>query len=382
MANIFDYLDWRGDLSFKADPFNAVDNIVFSLLSYYPFERIVSADFGKAAVPLPVALKKLGAAIKKDPSIIQRKFVFKQEQTEFLPRLSIAERYRDCLLCGYINKLDLEREMQFAVITILAPDAPAYISFRGTDNAIVGWKEDFNMILKHAIPSQLEAVAYLNTAAKRIKGKINLGGHSKGGNLAVYAASFCGMSVQKRINTIYSNDAPGFNKAVVSSGGYKSIAEKIECYIPQSPVIGLLFEYVKNYKVVKSSEIGFMQHNLFSWELKRKEMVHTDSISKQSRLVNKTLMQWLENMNYETRSVFIETLFNLFNSANITTLSDFTGNALKNTALLIKSLRDVDKKTKAMLFKTFSALFEIAKNNIQPFLDVKTLLKAPRIAEK
>jgi hypothetical protein len=379
MANVFDYLEWRGDLSFRAAPFNDVDNIIFSILSYCPFDGIVGGSFGrKASVPLPEAAKKLCAAAKSDASV-ERLFVFGQRQTEFLSRIAEVPRYSGCRLCGYVNKLDVEHEMQFAAITIIIPASPVYVSFRGTDAAIIGWKEDFNMILNAAIPAQIEALAYLNAAAKNVRGKINTGGHSKGGNLAVYAASFCGNAVQKRIKTVYSNDAPGFNKTVISNALYKNIEEKICCYIPQSSVVGLLFEYVKNYKVVKSSETGLLQHDPFSWEIKGKDMVYIDTVSKGSVFVNKTLMQWLESMDLETRVVFVETLFTVLDKANIKSIPDFTDNALKNTALLIKSLHNVDGESKKMLLRTFLELFKITTGNVHQFIDMKMSLKKSKI---
>ncbi|MDR0663002.1 MAG: DUF2974 domain-containing protein [Spirochaetaceae bacterium] len=370
MANVFDYLDWRGDLSFRADPFNVVDNIIFSILSYYPFDGIVDGGFGKSAVPFPKAVKKLCAMVKNDPAIT-RLFVFGENQTNFLFRLAEVPRYADCTLCGYVNKIDTDREMQFAAVTVLIPDLPAYVSFRGTDASIIGWKEDFNMILNEAIPAQIEAVSYLSAAAKEIRGKIITGGHSKGGNLAVYAASFCREAVQRRIKTVYSNDAPGFNKSVTASAMYKNIESIIDCYVPQGAVVGLLFEYVRHYKVVKSSQAGLLQHDPFSWELTGKNMIYIPSVTKKSRFVNKTLMQWLESMDKETRAAFIETLFTIIDKANIKSLTDFTDNTLKNTALLIKSLGNVDNKSKKMLLSIFSALFGAARNNIRKFVNIK-----------
>ncbi|MDR2097269.1 MAG: DUF2974 domain-containing protein [Spirochaetaceae bacterium] len=370
MANVFDYLDWRGDLSFKAAPFNGVDNIIFSIISYYPFDGIVGEGFGSTSVPLPEAVKKLYSVVKRDASV-ERLLLFGQNQIDFLGRLAEVPRYHECGLCGYVNKVDVKNEMQFSALTITIPDFPAYVAFRGTDAAIVAWKEDFNMILNDTIPAQLEAVSYLKTASKNLRGRINTGGHSKGGNLAVYAASFCGKTIQNRIKTVYSNDAPGFSKTVITSEQYKNIEEKIDCYIPQSSVIGMLFEYVKKYKVVKSSRTGIMQHDPFSWEIKGKDMVYIDAVSKRSVFVNKTLMQWLEKMDQQTRTVFVETLFTVLDEANIKSIPDFTDNAFKNTARLIKSLHNVDGKTKRMLGKMFYALFKMGTQNMHLFFNAK-----------
>ncbi|MDR2660156.1 MAG: DUF2974 domain-containing protein [Spirochaetaceae bacterium] len=365
MANVFDYLDWRGDLSFRADPFNVVDNIIFSIISYYPFDGIVNAEFETgSAIYLPEAFNRLLELIKDEPGI-ERSFIFGGRQKSFLMRLAETPRYKDCLLCGYTNKVDFEREMQFSAIIISAPDIAPYVSFRGTDAAIIGWKEDFNMILSHSVPAQLESVIYLNKAAKHFAKKINTGGHSKGGNLAIYAAAFCNEDVQRRIDTIYSNDAPGFNKLIIESEQFKKIEDRIDCYIPEGSVVGLLFEYVKNYKVVKSSESGLLQHDPFSWEVKSKYMVHIGTVSRKSIFVNKMLMEWLENMDRQTRTIFVETLFNIVTEANIKSVPDFTDNKFKNVTLMIKSLNNIDNDSKKMLFKTFLALFEIARDNIQ-----------------
>jgi hypothetical protein len=370
MADLFDYLDWRGDLGFAAAPFNAVDNIIFSIISYFPFDGIVTGGFDSAPASLPDAAKKLYGKAKSDTSV-ERLFTFGPKQTDFLARLAEVPRYRDCRLFGYVSKLDLKEEMQFAAVTVITPGCPDYVSFRGTDTAIIGWKEDFNMILNDTIPAQLEASAYLNVAGRRTGRKINVGGHSKGGNLAVYAAAFCDRAVQKRIRTVYSNDAPGFNKKFITDGRYREIEGRIDCYIPQSSVVGMLFEYVKNYKVVKSSETGLLQHDPFSWEIKGANMVYIDTVSESSIFVNKTLMEWLEKMDYRTREVFVETLFTVLEEANIKSIPDFTDNAFKNTALLIKSLYNVDNESKKMLVKTFGALFKTATRNIHQYIDEK-----------
>jgi len=370
MANVFDYIAWRGDLPFSADPFNAVDNIIFSILSYYPFEGIVSGAFEKEPVPLPKALKKLDAKIKTNPALT-RQFTLGEEQRDFLSVLAETERYRSCTLYAYISEIDIGKEMQFAALTVITPDLPAYVSFRGTDTTIIGWKEDFNMSFSDTVPAQEESVKYLNKVSKHIKHRINTGGHSKGGNLAVYAASFCDKSVQKRINRIYSNDAPGFTKLVISSDYFNRIKDRIESYIPRGSVIGLLFEHIRDYKVVQSSESGLMQHNPFSWEVRGKDMVYLDSVTPRSSLVNKTLMEWYDNMDNETLKLFTESLFDILRKTNITSIPDFNDNALKNTVLIIKTLNTVDKKTKTMLLKTISALFETAKNNFQQSLKNK-----------
>ncbi|GHV79446.1 hypothetical protein AGMMS49944_12370 [Spirochaetia bacterium] len=361
MAGIFDYIAWRGDLSFKVDPFNAVDNIIFSVFSYYPLDSIVPHDFKQPPVLFTDAIKALIKREKTNPEI-QRQYIFKTDQTDLLKALLDMPRYKNIKLGGYVNKIDQTREMQFSALTFVSSDCPSYVAYRGTDLTLVGWKEDFNMIFTEAIPAQLEAAAYLTAISNGIKKPFYVGGHSKGGNLAVYAASFCGPKIQNRILAIYNNDAPGFNKKTTAAKEYKAIEKKILTFIPQDSVIGLLFEHQKNYTVVRSDENGLMQHNPFSWQVLKNDLVPAQQITKQSTFINKTLMLWLDGMDYQTRQQFIDSLYDILVTTEVKSIPEFTDKWLKNTITLVKSMTHLDKETKDMLYKTVAELLEIARN--------------------
>jgi hypothetical protein len=369
-SGIFDYIEWRGDLSFTVDPFNAVDNIIFSVFSYYPLDNIVPHDFEQQPVLFTDAIHALIKQEKSNPEI-QRQYIFKTDQTDLLEALLDTPRYKNIKLCAYVNKIDQTREMQFSALTFVSQDCPSYVAYRGTDLTLVGWKEDFNMIFTEAIPAQLEAAAYLNTVSHFLKRPFYVGGHSKGGNLAVYAASFCKPKIQNRILSIYNNDAPGFNKKTTGTKEYKAIEEKIQTYIPQDSVIGLLFEHQHNYIVVKSNENGFMQHNPFSWQVLKNDMVQVPQITKQSKFVNKTLMLWLDGMDYQTRQQFIDSLYDILITTDVKSIPEFTDKWLKNTILLLKSMTNLDKETKDMLHKTVTGLFEIARNKFSLLIKAK-----------
>jgi hypothetical protein len=217
----------------------------------------------------------------------------------------------------------------------------------------------------------LEAVSYLNAASGFLKKPFYVGGHSKGGNLAVYAAAFCNPKIQKRILSIYNNDAPGFNKKTSATKEYKAVEKRIQTYIPQDSVIGLLFEHQKNYTVVRSTENGFMQHNPFSWQVLKNDMVQVQQITKQSKFVNKTLMLWLAGMDYQTRQQFIDSLYEILVTTEVKSIPEFTDKWLKNTITLLKSMTNLDKETKDMLHKTVAELFEIARNRFSLLIKAK-----------
>ncbi|GHV31056.1 hypothetical protein AGMMS4952_19030 [Spirochaetia bacterium] len=381
MSGIFDYIEWRGDLSFESDPFNAVDNIIFSVFSYYPLDGIVPNDFEQKPVLFTDAVKALIKQGKNNPEI-QRHYIYKTDQTNLLEALLDMPRYKNIKLCAYVNKIDQIKEMQFSALTFVSHDCPSYVAYRGTDLTLVGWKEDFNMIFTEVIPAQMEAVAYLNTISDFLKKPFYVGGHSKGGNLAVYAASFCDPKIQNRILSIYNNDAPGFNKKTTCTKEYKAIEKKIQTYIPQDSVIGLLFEHQRNYTVVRSTENVFMQHNPFSWHVLKNDVVHVEQITKQSKFINKTLMIWLDGMDHQTRQQFIDSLYDILVTTEVKSIPEFTDKWLTNTITLLKSMNNLDKETKDMLHKTFNELFEIAGNRFSLLIRRRVRTKEPAYARE
>ncbi|MDR1238473.1 MAG: DUF2974 domain-containing protein, partial [Treponema sp.] len=256
----------------------------------------------------------------------------------------------------------------FAALTIFTGDGSAFITYRGTDATLVGWKEDLNMSFSAAVPSQLEAVSYLGKMAGKIRGPLRIGGHSKGGNLAVYAAAFCGKKIQSRITVIYSNDAPGFHHTVMDSAGYRAIREKICAFVPQDSVIGMLFEHEDDYTVVKSTQTGLLQHDVYSWEVTHNDVVRLDAVTQGSRFIDRTLKEWIGGLNKTQREQFTETLFTILSSTEAKSFPELGAGWLKNTGLMIQSLTSVDESTRELVFNAVAALLKAAKNNINTLL--------------
>ncbi|MDR0552204.1 MAG: DUF2974 domain-containing protein [Spirochaetaceae bacterium] len=376
MSTVFDYLEWRGDLPFAAAPFNPVDNIIFSLLSYCPFDNLVPPPGGKT-VPLKDAIEGLLVTVKKNPKKMNMYHFFKDAQYKLLLAVIESKRFCGIDVCGYVNHFDKQVETQFSALTFVPRDsAPAYIAFRGTDGTIIGWKEDFNMTFTDTIPAQEEALLYTEKMSKHIKGGFYIGGHSKGGNLAVYAGAFCAKSIKKRIITIFNNDGPGFPQKTAHRPEYIEVKDKIISYIPRDSVIGLLFED-RAFCVLKSGDSGFMQHNPFLWEVTKNDVQKIDTITEGSRFVNKTLTDWLESMDNEKRRKFISALFEVLMSTNANSIPDLTSDWLKSARLMITHLSQSDKETKTMLAQAFGGLFEAAKNNFFKNIE-KIHTKAPQ----
>ncbi|MDR2259078.1 MAG: DUF2974 domain-containing protein [Treponema sp.] len=363
MADIFDYLSWRGDLTFARSPFNPVDNIILTHLSYLPLDYMAPGPDQKKGVTIAEAAALFNTAFDKN-----RDTVMFKDDPRFLAALGSSERYGNLELRGYVNQIDPDREKQFAALTILTGDGSAFITYRGTDATLVGWKEDFNMSFSAVVPAQREAVLYLEKMAKQIRGPLRLGGHSKGGNLAVYAAVFCDKKIQPRITAIYSNDGPGFNPSVIQSPDYRAIREKIISFVPQDSVIGMLFEHDDDYTVVKSTQSGLMQHDVYSWEVTYNDVVRLDKVTQGSRFIDRTLKEWIGGLDETRRKQFADALFTILNSTEAKSFPELTEGWLKNTGLMIQSLKNIDEPTRELMSSVIAALFKAAKNNIDTLL--------------
>jgi hypothetical protein len=370
MANIFDYLSWRGDLTFEHSAFNPVDNIIFSQLTYLSWDGIVPGPDEGTEITVEQA-----AAIyarKLADNTLHGPVLFKEDPS-LIEVLSQTDRFKNCKLYNYVNQVDIVLEKQFAALCINL-GASTLIAYRGTDVSIVGWKEDFKMNFSDAIPAQIEAVAYLEKVAGKTTGPLLLGGHSKGGNLAIYAASSCTRETQNRINVIYSNDAPGFHSRFFESDGFREVRQRIYSFVPQTSVIGLLFEHGNDYAVIKSTQKGIFQHDQYTWEITHNDMVHVDSVDQGSRFINKTLREWISSLDDEHIRVFSDTLFGVLNNAEIKSFMEFSEDWLNAAGRMIQSYGHIDPITRKNIGKILAALFKAATNNINTLLPENTNL--------
>ena len=121
-----------------------------------------------------------------------------------------TNRFGSIELHDYINSVDTKTQTQFGAITFSLDKNNHYVAFRGTDNTIVGWKEDLNLAVQQEVPAQKRATSYLSDIASKYSGKLIVGGHSKGGNLALYSVFKAEKSIKDRIEKRVGFDGPGF----------------------------------------------------------------------------------------------------------------------------------------------------------------------------
>ena len=330
MADMLDYLAWRGDIEFTQLPVNPVDALIFSTLSYIEFGDIVPDNPMQS-----ISLKEAAAGLFSLADPVARTRV--KKDLELLKAVADSARFDNIRMTFYRSILIPEEDTQFAAVTIFLEDGSAYIAFRGTDNTLTGWKEDFNMTFRSSIPAQRLALEYLQEFAAAHPIPLWIGGHSKGGNLAVYAAAKCGQLLQKRIVEVYNQDGPGFSAEMMEDAGYQSILPKLRSYVPQSSVIGMLLEHEEPYTIIKSNQIGIMQHDPYSWMVLGANFLQVEQLTADSRFLDRTFKTWLSNMTNEERSEFFDTVFELLESTG----AEHTGEIIRpqNVRAYLKTLQ-------------------------------------------
>ena len=368
MANLFDYIKWRGDIDFDQSPFNPVDNIIFAQLSYLPMDGIVPGPGGKNSISITEAAARCAERHYNDPAFAGDDLNIR-DAVSVIGAMGASPRYRNCELWCYTSLIDLSQEKQFSAFCAAAVKnrlkRDLFVVYRGTDLTLVGWKEDFNMSFKSSVPSQQEAVSYLENIAARFSGPITMIGHSKGGNLAVYAAANCREKTRRRITAVYSNDAPGFHRDVIQSDGYRSVLSRIHAFVPQSSIVGMLFEHGETPLVVKSKAGGPLQHFLSSWEVTHNGFVSAGELSQQSRLVDNIIREWLNEMESGERQEFVEAVYKILVASEARSITDLTGDWLKSAGNIINSLKNIDKPSKKLIGKITGDLFRAARKIIR-----------------
>ncbi|MBR5543292.1 MAG: DUF2974 domain-containing protein [Oscillospiraceae bacterium] len=351
MANCFEYLDWRGDIPLSAAPLNEIDGMILSRISYAPFELVGK----KKAVRLGDICRELLTFENLGEKLVSR------DDEKLISAVSENPRFSGLYMFEYVNNIDTSEETQFSAVTFEIGRGLYYIAFRGTDDTLVGWKEDFNMSFVTPVPAQELAVRYFERVARKLRGKFILGGHSKGGNLAVYAAAFSNPRLQNRIIAVENFDGPGFDGEVLKKEGYKNIRERINTYIPQSSVVGLLLFHESEYTIVKSTYNGLLQHDTYSWEVERDKFVYLEKITEQSRFLDSALKEWIAGMEKEKREKLVDTLFEIISSTGAETVSELSENRMSNALSAIKALRGLDDETRGVLTEAISALLRGGK---------------------
>lgn len=355
MGTLIDYVLNIGGQSFSEKPFTNVDNLILSLLSYVKFDDLVpTLEENKEPVCLYDAVN--GSI---EPDRLKKIYNIKAA-AQLMPLLLISRRFGRIKLNYYVSRLDEESETQFSAITFILDDGSNFVSYRGTDGTVTGWKEDFNMAFMSPVPAQAQSVEYLNTVAWRLQGDICVGGHSKGGNLAVYASSLCDGAVQKRIKLVFDNDGPGFHEEFFRTSGFLEIEPRLKKFVPKSSIVGMLLDHWCEYTVVDSDTYGILQHDPLSWLVDGYDFERLDSVSAGALLMDDSLNKWISSMSDGQREAFTDALFSILKSTQIKDFMDETGGFRATATAILGAIKGIDPEVRKVLTRTIGSLVSMA----------------------
>ena len=359
MGKVMDYLAWRGDLDFIHDPLNDVDALILVLLSYLPFNSIVPELGSNEGISLKeTASEFLSANQTSDPKPdgVQPTLLasFNSGLLNLLTEGAKCPRFESVQLSRYEENTDFVVGRQFGALTYTIPNArrEKVVAFRGTDNSLIGWKEDFEIACTEQTPAQESACRYLDEVIGLFSSKVTVCGHSKGGNLAVYGSAMSNSLNRGRISKVINFDGPGFDFSILPREPFEKWEDKILNYVPEESTVGMLLESVGKRKVVSSASRSLNQHNAFNWRVNRTDFVPA-KMSRTSELFDDTLNTWLAEMPLPKRQIFVDALFDVLGAADgrrIDPKEDIK--EFKN--ILIKYSK-LDRDTKQLLMDVFSS---------------------------
>lgn len=350
MHNMIDYV--KSNLKTIAEnPLNEVDSLILSQISYIHLDGIVpSLEEGNT-----VRLQELLQAERFSPMF---HMLWDQHSNySLLFTLAASPRFRNIRLCFFVNDMDCDLEKQFAAVTFHLDDGSFYLAFRGTDATIIGWKEDFNLIFSSPVPSQEAAVRYVTQVAEKTAAPLHIGGHSKGGNLAVYASVLCDAAIQDRIVSIHSHDGPGFPSTFFQSTSYAAVQQRIYKTVPQNSLFGMLLEHQENFRVIESSRhSGIMQHDPFSWIVEKNDFHYLDQSPSHAFSLSRSLNRWLDSLDQQKRECFVETLFQVIQASGATTFAELRSSWQQRFPAMLLAAKNIDSETRNYVIKTLQSL--------------------------
>ena len=378
MADFFDYLDWRGDIPFSQVPLNKIDVLLLAHLTYNIFDGVVPEAFDK-----PKSFTQVVKDFKAAPNYEARVnigFLINKRTVELMLKCADCLRYKDIELCGFWNYYDEEKTEQFAAITYILDGQPLIV-FRGTDDTIAGWREDFNIAWLDEIPAQKDALKYFKAAAKAFDGKMIFAGHSKGGNLAINTAVKCGAELQKRIEAVFNFDGPGFAKEFFDLPEYKAVEKKIKSFYPGFSVVGMIFHHPKKFEIVRSEGFTLWQHDAMNWQIMGGSFINEKKFTDESRLFYKAFNEWIDRLNKRQKKNFVETLFCILEASGAKTNNDIEKDPLKASAKMLAAYAEMDKNRKKELRTILSMFTSVVTDDI-PLFKPLALIKNSRPAQK
>lgn len=354
MGNIIDYVKEYGKYSFLELPLNEVDSLVLSQMIYMNYAPFVP---GMQERNSPVSIQSIYN--HPDKERILDDYWYRESNMELFTAAAQSPRFGTLKMNYYVNVINLESETQFSAMTFVLEDKNVYIAFRGTDATLVGWKEDLNLAFSKPLRSQQLAVEYMERVAAYIGGNFYMGGHSKGGNLAVYAAMNCSETARNSLLQVYNHDGPGFRPEIRQMGKYEEVADRIHKFVPRSSVVGMILEDHEEYEIIDSKSIGAFQHNVYSWKIEDDHFVRVDNMKSAKMLRDAALNEWILSLTEEEAHSFIDTFYQVITASQVNSFFEFSADWKKCLTAMVEAAKEVDEETRKVIHKLLRSLIEI-----------------------
>lgn len=367
MKNMLDYIKEFGHVSFEERAFSEIDALVLTELEYLPLEKVVPSDENGENF---VTVKEIAEYMQehKQELFDENPMMITQERHEVSQVIVDAPRFQSLKFFGVVSVWDKDTTKQFAAITVEVEPSVRLVIFRGTDDTLIGWKEDFLMTYSPLVAAQTDAKEYLAKQASLWDGDLMISGHSKGGNLAIYAAATQVEDVQLRIVDIFCFDSPGLYRSVLETKGYQNIVPLAMRYIPQDSLVGLMLESEVPYVIVKSNATGAMQHSAMTWEIEDGQFIKMEKLTKNSQLNDQTFKKWTESVSDEELELFWNVFFELLFSVGIDTVNDLYGEFMHYVQEFLKAAGNMDEEKRELLTRIalllVSTRFEVWKDSL------------------
>ena len=367
MKNMLDYIKEFGHVSFEERAFSEIDALVLTELEYLPLEKVVPSDENGEDF---VTVKEIAEYMQehKQELFAENPMMITEERHEVSQVIADAPRFQSLKFFGVVSVWDKDTTKQFAAVTVEVEPSVRLVVFRGTDETLIGWKEDFLMTYSPLVAAQTDAKEYLAKQASLWGGDLMISGHSKGGNLAIYAAATQTEDVQLRIVDIFCFDSPGLYRSVLETKGYQNIVPLAMRYIPQDSLVGLMLESEVPYVIVKSNATGAMQHSAMTWEIEDGQFIKMEKLTKNSQLNDQTLKKWTESVSDEELELFWNVFFELLFSVGIDTVNDLYGQFMHYVQEFLKAAGNMDEEKRELLTRIalllVSTRFEVWKDSL------------------
>lgn len=376
MGNLITYVQQYEAQTFQEKLVTDIDILVLTEIAYLPFDEIVSSSFEEKTA---ISLNQLGKEFEtiKEKEHKNNPFMITKERIQLLDVVSKSLRFKDVKVFGFMNDIDDELTKQFAAVCYQWEEESRWIIFRGTDESLTGWKEDFMMTYSDLIPAQIDAIEYLRKQAEFFSGSLNISGHSKGGNLSLYASAMQEEDIQHRIQQIYCWDAPGVHRSILNTEGYQRVVSKAKRYIPQDSIVGLMLESQVPYHIIESQGSGISQHSALMWNIEDDHFVELTELTRNSQLTDQTFKQWTEVVSDEDLKLFFDTFFELIFEMGVETVNDVYYNFRMYMRQFFEKAYQMDTEKREILLRVgrllFQIRYEIWKDTLSISVELPTL---------